>query len=126
MVFADPVPKTQIYQRLAEADALVFLLPDHALYDHGLSANKLYDYLACARPILMAANSRFNPVEDARAGVTVPPASPTDLAAGARRIAALSVEQRQAMGERGISHVQSHYHLPDLAAALAHRLQDLV
>ena len=123
--FCDPVPKTEIYDRLAYADALVFILPDNALYEHGLSANKLYDYLASARPVLIATNSVHNPIAAAGAGVTVSPGSATALADGVRRIAQLSPDEREVMGQRGRAHVRRHYHLPNLADSLADRLRTL-
>lgn len=124
--FADPVPKTEVHARLAAADALVFLLHDSALFDHGLSANKLYDYLAAARPVLFASNSVHNPVAASQSGVTVRAASAAALAEGARRLMLTPHDERQEMGLRGRSYVQQHFNLRDLAEILAERLRALV
>ena len=120
------MPKTEVHARLAAADALVFLLPDRALYEHGLSANKLYDYLAAARPVLMASNSPHNPVAAAGAGVTVRAASAESVAEGARLLMQTPLHERQEMGLRGRAYVRQHFHLPALAALLAERLKSLV
>ena len=125
VVFHEPVPKAEIYHRLGSADALVFILPDNGLYVHGLSANKLYDYLAVARPVLIATNSEHNPIAAADAGITVAAGSASAFAEGARRMAQLSADERGAMGARGRAHVRRHYHLPDIANSLADGLRSL-
>lgn len=116
--FAAPVPKTAMAAALAQADAFLLCIRDLPLYRWGVSPNKLYDYLNAARPILYA--SGFVPLVIAQhqAGVhTYPDAA--SIAEGARRLAALTPEERAAMGERGRAYVLAHHDMERLGAQLA-------
>ena len=74
VTFEDTVPKYRIFEVLASADAFLVALQDTTLYRWGISLNKLYDYLAMARPIVLAVPELVynNPVEEACAGLTAP------------------------------------------------------
>ena len=78
--FHDPVPKERVPEILQSADALVLLVPRSPLYRYGISMNKLFDYLAAGRPVLMAADVFNDPVAEAGAGLSVPPEDPRALA----------------------------------------------
>tara|TARA_A100001391_G_scaffold158114_2_gene116443 strand:+ start:5423 stop:6451 length:1029 start_codon:yes stop_codon:yes gene_type:complete len=50
--FDDPVPKSQIFEVLKSADALILPLVDAKVFDYGLTPNKLADYLLVGKPII--------------------------------------------------------------------------
>src|SRR5262249_40416725 len=58
--FLPPVPKTEIYQILSNADIFVGMVKNSNLYRWGTSLNKISDYLACGRPIIFALNSPYD------------------------------------------------------------------
>ena len=99
--FEDPVPKNAIPAIAAQADTFVFSLVDAPVFKYGISSNKLFDFLAAARPIIFCCKSSNNPVAEAQAGVTVPPGDPSALARAIEQVAAMPREQRQSMGESG-------------------------
>jgi glycosyltransferase involved in cell wall biosynthesis len=107
--FRAAVPKNEIAKVMGEADAFVLCLRDIPLYKYGISMNKLCDYLVSGRPILFAANSRNNPVEEAEAGVTVPPENPEALAQAIKILLAMKPEERIQMGRNGQEHVKKHH-----------------
>ncbi|MFO7152849.1 MAG: glycosyltransferase family 4 protein [Bacillota bacterium] len=116
--FEDPVPKKAIYSLLQEADAFLLIHKDLPLYRWGASPNKLFDFLAMARPIIYCANVPFNPVKEADAGVIVPPGNPKALADAIKRLALLSPEERWSMGMRGRAYVEKYHSLNRLADKL--------
>ena len=116
--FAPPVPKHQVYATLQEADAFLMVLENSPVFRWGISPNKLWDYLACARPVIFSVSTPFNPIEDARAGVTATPGDPRSLAGAIRQLAALPLSERQAMGRRGRLHVEQHHSFVSLASQL--------
>lgn len=123
--FEDRVPRTSVLAKAAEADCLVHAMHDHAVYQYGISPNKIFDYLLAARPVAFAADAPMNPVEEAKAGRVVPPERPSDLAAALAEIADLTPEERDEMGRRGREHVLANYTYSALAEKLTHGLDQL-
>lgn len=72
ITFRRPVPKEQVPALLSGADVMVINVLDLDVYRYGVSMNKLFDYAASARPILIASSARNNLVRDADAGIVVP------------------------------------------------------
>lgn len=115
ITFIEPVPKQNLYQLLERADAFLMVLQDSPVFRWGISPNKLFDYMAAARPIIFSVNTPLNPVLDAAAGVTVNPNSPHDLASAIEQLSLLSVDERWGMGKRAREYVETHHDLRKLA-----------
>ncbi len=123
--FEPPVAKSQIPALAAQADAFVIaVLNLPGLYRYGISMNKLFDYLAAEQPILIASNGANNPVEDAQAGLTVPPGQPQALAEAIVKIANTPLPERQRMGRAGREYVEQNHGFEQLAGRLAAVLDD--
>jgi glycosyltransferase involved in cell wall biosynthesis len=120
VTFEPSVPKSQIPVLAAQADAFVIAVLDlPQLYRFGISMNKLFDYLAAERPILIASNAANNPVADAKAGISVP-AGQADMLAGAiLKLAATPLEERERMGRAGREYVEQNHGFEQLAGRLA-------
>jgi len=86
--------------------------------------NKLYDYLAAKRPLILAGNPVNNPVEDARCGLTVPPSDPQALADAIIKLSQMPKEERQAMGNRGRDYVEKYHSIPVLADKLIQCIEE--
>jgi glycosyltransferase involved in cell wall biosynthesis len=119
------VPKNEIPSIAALADAFVIPIPNLPnLYQYGVSPNKLFDYLAACRPIIIATCSANNPVEEAGAGYSVPPDQPRALADAIVCLSQLSVAERQEMGQNGFNYVNKNHDFVQLSARLAALLDD--
>ncbi len=124
VVFEVPVPKYDIPRLASQADALVLCVRDLPnLYRYGISMNKLSDYLAAGRPIIIASGAANDPVKDAGAGFSVPPENPERLAEAILTMASLPIEQRKEMGAAGRRHAEECYGYDRLAARLAGTLE---
>ena len=129
LTFLPPVPKHEIYGLLAEADAFLVSSRDSSLWQHGISFNKLYDFMAMTRPSVVGLRCPNNPIAEADAGLTVPPGDAVAMAAAMAQLARAAPEVRRAMGLRARAHVEAHFDFRILAerfegallAALAHR-----
>lgn len=115
VTFEEPVSKDEIFAVLAGADAFVLLLADSPLYEWGMSVNKLFDYMASARPVIIATTASYNPVDESGCGITVADPSPKALAAAIVELAESSTADREAMGERGRRFIEEHHDLRELA-----------
>ncbi|MCY1210659.1 PEP-CTERM/exosortase A-associated glycosyltransferase [compost metagenome] len=123
--FEAPVPKTRVPALAAQADAFVIAVRDlPRLYRYGISMNKLFDYLAAARPIVIASDASNNPVAEAGAGLSVGAEQPDALADAILRLAATPAEGRERMGRAGRRYVERHHSFTQLAERLATVLDD--
>jgi glycosyltransferase involved in cell wall biosynthesis len=126
VIFEDSVPKTKIPQLASEADAFVICVKDlPQLYKYGISMNKLFDYLAASRPVIMASAAVNDPVKDAGAGFTVKPGSSFELAEAIDKLVKLSPDQKIAMGEAARAYVERHHSFSVLALKFAKVFEEL-
>jgi glycosyltransferase involved in cell wall biosynthesis len=126
VAFELPVAKSEIPALAAQADAFVIaVLALPKLYRYGISMNKLFDYLAAGRPIVIASSAGNNPVADADAGVTVEPGQPEALAQAIIEIASLVPSEREQMGQRGRAYVEQNHGFEQLAGHLAAMLNEV-
>ena len=122
--FRGLVPREELAKTMNEADAFVLSmknLPD--LYKYGISWNKLSDYLAAGRPILLGGNPAYNPVAIAQAGISVPPEDPVALARAVKQLMAMNPEDRSRMGANGRRFAKQHHDVTVLADRLEAILQ---
>jgi len=123
--FHDPVAKKDVHKVLAEADAVVALLKDLQLYRFGMSLNKLYDYMAAARPVLFSAKVIADPVAASGCGIVVEPENSKALADAIELLAGMSNEQRWAMGTRGRRYVEENHDFVKLGGKLEQLLLEV-
>lgn len=126
ITFEPPVPKSKVPALAAQADAFVIAVLDlPKLYRFGISMNKLFDYLAAERPIIISSDAVNNPVDDAQAGITVRADQPKLLAEAILKIAHTSLEERQRMGRAGREYVEKNHSFQQLAAKLSTVLDEV-
>lgn len=123
--FHAPLQKAEVPKTLHEADATVFVLNDLPLYKYGISLNKLFDYLAAKKPLILAGNPINNPVEEAQCGLTVPPRDPEALAEAVIKLYKMPKEERDAMGRRGREYVEQYHAIPVLAEKLIQCMEEV-
>jgi glycosyltransferase involved in cell wall biosynthesis len=115
--FVPPLPKAQMTQALAAADACLAILKPVKLYGT-VYPNKVFDYMAAGKPVLLAIDGVIRKVvEDAGGGVFVPPGDAAALADAIRNMAA-DPEPARRMGAAGRAYVQQHFDRATLAAQM--------
>jgi glycosyltransferase involved in cell wall biosynthesis len=113
--FRDPVPKSDIPRLQTEADILVACVLDSAAYGFGLNLNKLFDYLASARPVIFSGNAPNDPVAESGAGFSIPPEDPEAMAEALLKFLEMGPTERIEMGKRGRRYVESEFDVRKLA-----------
>jgi len=122
VTFCEPVPKASIQLILEFADVLLHCLKPIEVLKYGGSSNKLNDYLASGRPIVMSADIVNDIITEAQAGLTVIPGDPEALAEGILKIFHMSKEERERLGVNGREYVEKHHNISTLGEALARLL----
>lgn len=113
--FLNPVSKKDLFPLLQTADAFTMVTMPKALYKWGNSFNKMFDYMAMARPTIYAGSLPDCPVAEADGGLVIRP-SADELAQAVRDLVATPPAEREAMGRRARNYVESHHSTVALAA----------
>lgn len=117
--FLGRIPKAEVPTRLAAYDACLAVVKNAPLYNEGgVSLNKLFDYMAAARPILFSSSAYNDPVSEAGAGFTSPGGDAVALADNIALLASMTTAQRSSMGLAGREHVATAYNFDVLAVTL--------
>jgi glycosyltransferase involved in cell wall biosynthesis len=109
----DPIPKAQVPSLLRATDIAYIGWQRQAIYRFGIAPNKLMDYMMAGCVVLHSVAAGNDAVAQAGCGLTVPPQDP--VAAVLRQLAALPVQTRREMGERGRAFVLAHHTYEALA-----------
>jgi len=110
-----PVPKAQVPALLGELDIAYIGWQRMPIYRFGIAPNKLMDYMMAGCAVLHAVDAGNDPVADAGCGLSVPAGDAAAVAEGLQRLAALTVAERRALGQRGRAYVQANHTYPVLA-----------
>ncbi len=113
--FHDPIPKTSIPAFLKQMDCLYLGFRALPLYQYGIGANKIFDYLMSSRPIIFGSNASNDPIKDARAGISIPPDDANALTKALITMRETSDQQREQMGLNGQKFVKENHDYRQLA-----------
>ncbi|MBN9609226.1 MAG: hypothetical protein BGO26_03830 [Actinobacteria bacterium 69-20] len=124
--FHDPVPKSRVVNLVRAADASIITYRSIDLYRFGVSPNKVFDYLAAGRPVIVALDAPNDPIALAHAGVFARAEDPADLAAVIRSLAAMPAAERERIGRNGQRYVCENHDMAELGRRLASALRGTV
>lgn len=101
VIFLDAVAKSQVQSVLSRFDVCFIAWKQSPLYQFGIAANKLFDYLYSARPIVHCYSGALDPVSQYGAGITVAAEDPEALADAILKLRNMTQAERDRMGENG-------------------------
>jgi glycosyltransferase involved in cell wall biosynthesis len=108
LTFAPSLPKAEMAGALAGADACIAILKPLDEYKTTYP-NKVFDYMAAGRPVLLAIDGVIREVvEAAGCGIFAEPGDPSALAEAIRKLA-LDKEKARQMGLRGRAYLEAHF-----------------
>ena len=116
--FLKPVPKSQISSLLQRADILLHCLRPLNVFKYGLSPNKLFDYLASGKVIIMSAQESNEIIKRSNSGISVEPGNPEALAKGILQIMQVDPVQREQYGINGREYVERYHSIEALGEKL--------
>ena len=96
-------------------------------FAYGVSPNKLFDYMAAARPVICSVpGDMAQLVSESGAGLSCEPEDPASLARAVEQLFAMTDGTRTALGLRGKQHIANHYCRESLSAVLVEQLEALI
>ena len=113
--FHDAIPKNEVGIFLSKMDALYIGWHFSKIYRFGISPNKLFDYLASAKPIIHSVDAGNDPVLEAKAGISVQPENPKDIANAILKLYKMPVSKRNEFGQNGRAYVEKYHSYEQLA-----------
>lgn len=115
ITFLPKIRKNQVQHLLNFFDICFVGRNNSPLFQHGVSANKYFDYMLAAKPILDSNNLIKDPVELSGCGIIVQPDSEDTIIEGIKTLYAMSPNERAQMGQLGKDFVLSHHSIANLA-----------
>ncbi len=123
--FVDSIPKTEMPQALAAADACLAILKPVEMYKT-VYPNKVFDYMAAGRAVILAIDGVIRQVvEAAECGLAIPPGDAEALAQAITRLADAPDVCRQ-LGEKGRAYLEAHFDRRALAGQLEALMRSMV
>ncbi len=115
--FLPPVSKKGMAAPLAAADACIAILKPIEMYKT-VYPNKVFDYMAAGRPVILAIDGVIREVvEAAGGGISVPPGDANALAEAIRSLAE-NPQRGITLGRNGRRYVEAHFDRRELAAEM--------
>lgn len=103
--FLGSIDKRQIPAALKFADICYVGFLKNKLYEYGVSANKIWDYMMSSKPIILSIDSCNDPVGEAECGITVTTHKEEDLIKAINYLTSLDKEALNQMGKNGREYV---------------------
>lgn len=124
ITFLPPVPKREIPAFLQSADIGLAILKPLEEYKTTYP-NKVFDYMAAGKPILLAIDGVIREVmEAAGCGIFVPPGNAQALAQAAQQLAN-NASLRETMGQRGRIYLEKHFSRQALGEQFCQLLEEM-
>ncbi len=106
VVFKGRVEKKYIPSIVSRADYNLVDCVDSDIFRFGISPNKLFDYFAAGKPVLMCLRAKYNPAERFSCGLICE--SPEKLGALLEKISTLSRDEYDALSQRAVTAAQEY------------------
>ena len=116
--FIPAVSKIDIPTLLQRFDICYIGWRNRKIYDHGVSANKLFDYMYSQKPILHSINTKNDLVSLAQCGLCVEAENSEVIAKGIIQLFKMSKKERAKLGKNGKNYVLVNHNYQHLAQKL--------
>ena len=113
--FVGAIPKADVPATLREFDVCYIGYHNSPLWQFGVSPNKVFDYMAASRPIILAADVANDWVRTTGCGITVPSDDAAAVAEAIRTFKSMTAAERERIGANGRAYVKREHTYPALA-----------
>ncbi len=111
----ESIPKLAIPKLLALVDVGFIGAKKRPIYKHGISPNKIADYMMAEIPVICAIEAGNDLVKEANCGYSIAPSNAEALASTILHMDSIGHSKRKIMGQRGKQYVLRHYNYVTLA-----------
>ena len=125
VIFIDSVPKSKIPSVISKFDVCYISWKDSPLYQYGVSANKIFDYMYCGKPIIMSGQIPDNEISKACCGHLIQAENSDLLAKKIIEFINLPSVERVKMGNNGKEYVIKNHTYRNLASKYLEVFEEL-
>ncbi len=115
VIWVDSISKSEVPAALEKMDGCYIGWHNIKLYEMGISANKIFDYMYAAKPIIHSNNASNDLIKIAACGLSVAPENPQAIADAIIKLVNLSEIERKGLGENGKKYVLNNHTFSELA-----------
>lgn len=113
--FFDAIDKGEVHRTLQAMDALYLGSKKSHLYEFGVSANKIFDYMLTGKPIINAFDSKHSPLNYFGDSFVAEAENALALKNAIERVMLLPAEELQRIKIKSIEYVKTNHNYPKLA-----------
>ena len=107
--FLGEIDKSQIQSVISYFNVCYIGWHNHSLYRFGISPNKIFDYMYSGKPIIHSVNTSNDLVHIAKAGISIQPENPREIANKIIEISKMGNEILKKWGENGKKYVEENH-----------------
>lgn len=115
VLFIEPIPKQQVQSMLKLFDLCYIGWNNEKIYNYGISANKLFDYMYSKTPILHSYSGKSDIVKISDCGLSIEAENAEAIADVVLKIYKMGQEERDVLGKNGKDYVLEHFTYEKLA-----------
>lgn len=123
IVFHNALKKSELISVLQTANVLWVGMKNSKLYEFGFSFNKIYDYMASARPIILSTSLKKNIIVDANCGISIESENPKSVAKAIIEFYNMPEKERNQLGSNGYNFLIKNITTKSVASKLLKELQ---
>ena len=105
VTFIDPIPKIEVQSMLKLLDVCWIGAYKHEIYKYGVSANKLFDYMYAAKPIIYSIKSGEDLITMANCGISIEAENSEKIKEAILQLSEMNKDELERMGENGKKYV---------------------
>ena len=122
--FFGQIDKSQIQSAISYFDVCYIGWHNNLLYRFGISPNKIFDYMYSGKPIIHSVNTSNDIVQIAKAGISIQPENPKEIANTIIEISKMEKGKLNKWGENGKKYVEENHTYTYLTQLLISTIQN--
>jgi glycosyltransferase involved in cell wall biosynthesis len=107
--FVDAVKKNQVQAVLKFFDVCYIGWKNKNIYNYGIAANKLFDYMLSNKPILHSYSTNYDIIKISNSGINTVAENPQAISEGVLKLYNMSKEEREQMGNNAKKYVAENH-----------------
>lgn len=120
--FHGTIPREKVALALSKADLLVSPVLNSKAYSFGLNLNKIYDYFAAGRPVMLCSPNKVNDITLANSGYSLPAEDPLMIYKALLDFLALSRKEKKELGNNAYTYAKKEFNIE----ILCHKFEKMI